>query len=93
MSNPVEPTSNIDPKEALSPASQAQATTTSNAATAANATSEGGAAKFNSMEDLRNKEPKLYKTIVMGLGMAMCQKMRRDQERHRKIMREYRNNA
>lgn len=87
----IDPTNagHIDPAAQLSPSSQAQATTTSNAATAANGAS--GDTKFNSMEDLRKKEPKLYETIVTGLGIAICQKMRRNQERSKKLMREYRN--
>ena len=53
-----------------------------------------GSTKFgNSMAQLREQEPALFNKIVEGLGMAMCQKMRRNQERNTRLRKEYQRNA
>ncbi len=47
-----------------------------------------GSTKFNSMAELRDKEPKLYKQILIGIGMGICNQSRRAQERHHRLMKE-----
>ncbi len=55
--------------------------------------STNASSKFNSLAELREKEPVLFKKIVEGLGMAMCNKMRRNQERNTRLRKEYQRNA
>ncbi|MBA3602870.1 MAG: hypothetical protein H0W50_04350 [Parachlamydiaceae bacterium] len=60
---------------------------------ASNPSSSNASTKFNSMAELREKEPELFRKIVEGLGMAMCSRMRRNQERNTRLRKEYQRNA
>lgn len=42
----------------------------------------------HSMEDLREKAPKIYNTILEGIAMEICNKMKASQERLKKLQDE-----
>lgn len=48
---------------------------------------------FSSMEELRLKEPKLYKVMMEGLAMQMINQMKRQQDHLKQTMREGRRQA
>lgn len=42
----------------------------------------------NNMEDLRTKDPKMYKATLEGIAHTIIRQMRRHQEQLKKLMRE-----
>lgn len=48
------------------------------------------ATTVHSMNDLRKKAPKLYKAMILGIAMNICQEMQHHQDRLKKLMRESR---
>ncbi len=76
-----------------SDAAQGADTVSASSNPAAGPASVNGSTKLNSMAELREKEPELFRKIVEGLGMAMCNRMRRSQERSSRLKKEYMRNA
>jgi len=72
-----------------------------NAATASGALSQKtmaagdstSGATFNSMNDLKEKSPKLYHAMMAGIAQSICKEMQEAQARLKQIMREARNNS
>lgn len=49
-----------------------------------------GNTKISSLEDLRKKAPKVWKQMMLGIAMNICNEMKKSQERIKKLMREAR---
>ncbi len=73
----------------IDPVDQAASSSSSSAKAVNSGGTISGSTSFNSMDQLRKEEPELYKVIVEGLGVAMVQKMQRDQDRHHQLVKEY----
>ena len=67
-------------------------TTATNQASAQK-TTDGGAGSFDSsstvssLNDLKEKAPKVYKAMVMGIAQNICNEMQHSQERLKKTMK------
>lgn len=72
---------------------QTTSTTTTTTTTSTGSPTSGGESwgtntTISTLEDLRKKAPKVYEAMIQGIGMNMVNKMRRDQEHLKQIMRE-----
>ena len=65
--------------------SAANPTTAAAVASTQEATS---ATKISNINDLREKAPKVYNQMLIGLATTVCNRMQHSQERVKKIMRE-----
>lgn len=81
-----------------SPSPAVSQPTSTNAATASAAISQKtmaagdstSGARFNSMNDLKEKAPKVYQAMMVGIAQNICKDMQEAQARLKKIMRESR---
>ena len=48
---------------------------------------------FKSLEELRQKSPKLYKYMMISIAQTICSKMKRNQEHLAEIWRDMRNKS
>lgn len=55
--------------------------------------SGGGGGGFSSLEDLRNREPKLYNVMLQGMAQQMCNQLKKSQDRIKKLNDESQRNA
>lgn len=73
---------------AASAPSSADPTTAGNIATVHGTESSGSSEKINSIADLKNKSPKLWNAMLMGIAQNICNEMREHMDRLREMMRE-----
>lgn len=52
-----------------------------------------GATKISSLEDLKKKAPKVWKAMMMGIGMSICKDMEKGQARIKELNRKARQEA
>jgi hypothetical protein len=87
MASPTHPVSSTPPPAAAAPSSAnaitAGAVASSNAPSGLNASS-----KISSLADLKKKAPELYKKMLEGIGMSICNEMQHHQDRLKELMRE-----
>lgn len=79
--NPVAPTPPAAPSSAH--VSTAEAVASANAPSGVTTHT-----KINSLQDLKKKAPQVYKMMMEGIAMNICNEMRSHQERLKKMMRE-----
>lgn len=90
-----DPTAPVDPNggtAAAQSATNANAAATAAAAPSASATAaaaEGDVKSFNSLADMREKAPKVYKAMMMGIAMNVVHDMERHQDELKKLQKEY----
>lgn len=88
MPDAVNPTA-VNPPAPAIPTS-ANPTTAGAIATSNNSPAVSSSTKINSMEELREKAPKLYQMMLEGIAMKICGDMKRSQDEIKRIMREAR---
>ena len=49
--------------------------------------------KISSLQDLKNKSPKVYNAMMQSTAMAVCNQMQHSQDRLKKVMRKAREDA
>ena len=72
------------------------AASTSNAGTGGAAGSQNTATMsttISSMEDLRSQSPEVYKAMMEGIAMGICNEMQRHEATRKKIAEQYRRTA
>lgn len=52
---------------------------------------DGKFESVSSMADLKEKAPEVYRAMIQGIGMNICNEMRKHQRRLKEIMRKARN--
>jgi len=83
MTSPID--SGVNPTPAVNPSADPKV-----AGDVKVASDEGGSSdsRISSMADLREKEPKLWNMILQGLAQNICSKMKENQDRLKRIMKE-----
>lgn len=66
----------------------AQTSSTTSGGAPAGGESWGMNTSISTLEELRKKAPKVYEAMLQGIGMNMVNKMRRDQQHLKEMMRE-----
>lgn len=83
------------------PSASAAQPTSTNAATASAAISQktvaagdetSGSSRFNSLADLKEKSPKVYNAMMVGIAQNICRDMEDGQQRLKRLMEEGRRN-
>lgn len=93
MTTPISPqNSNTQSVSPVAPSSANAAT--AEAAMSTNASAEAtGATKISSLEDLKNKAPKVFHQMMVSLATTMISDMRKHQERLKKLQQKGRENS
>lgn len=82
----------MDANETNSVGSTAQTASTTSTTTSTSPSGDGDgyttSTTVSSLADLKEKAPQVYEAMMQGIGMNMVNKMRRDQEHLKQIMRE-----
>lgn len=88
---PIQSTSNAAAQSVTQPTSTNAATASASASQKTVSAGEStSGSKFNSMNDLKEKAPKVYQAMMVGIAQNICKEMEEGQARLKKIMDEAR---
>lgn len=88
MSDPISTSSVNSSGGAPQAPSSADPTTAGNIASAHGSSSVTTSTKLNSLDELRQKAPKVYHQMMLGIAMNICGSMRRHAARLKQMIRE-----